>query len=284
MATDYPVLEEINSVNNYLKVVADIYKKWGIIQDSKEVNNVLFRGQDIDEPLLPSVLRNIDGKRLNELLIYTSFTSIYKNYTDERFDNSKIELFSFMQHYGIPTRLLDWTENAIMALFFSIESFTNQKTPVVWVINSKGLNELTLPESGGTFLGDNRIVTARLDLIGFLKDEILIPYYFIQHPKYEIFKGTKTLDQPIAFYPISSGNQRIIVQKGVFTVHGCKNDSIENILIKEKKPEYLYKILIDKKAINNIVFELKILGLSPRSVYPDLFGLSKEYRTPFYQC
>ncbi len=85
-----------------------------------------FRGDQDGSPLLPRALRTYElatgGKhRFNGFYIYNAFLSLYRNYTSERFEKKSVELLSFMQHYDIPTRLLDWTESAVFGLYFAVE-------------------------------------------------------------------------------------------------------------------------------------------------------------------
>ena len=80
-----------------------------------------------------------------------------KNYhTHEKMPVSRIEWLEVMQHNGMHTRLLDWSESAIHALLFSVEPFLNNdkytnedrrlSTPCVWVIHPQRINDRILFE------------------------------------------------------------------------------------------------------------------------------------------
>ena len=84
---------------------------------------LLFRGQaDQNYELIPSISRNRNGvcdctifndeRDLVEMAKF-KMPNVFHN------DLSPIELLALLQHHGIPTRLLDVTENALVALYFA---------------------------------------------------------------------------------------------------------------------------------------------------------------------
>lgn len=104
---------EINIRN--LSEILDIRK----IINPHQTNNFLFRGQaDKNWKIESSLFRNgFDENK--EKLIYSEIKHInHEQFTSEDF----IKLASNMQHYGIPTRLVDWTGNILNALYFACVS------------------------------------------------------------------------------------------------------------------------------------------------------------------
>ena len=51
----------------------------------------------------------------------------------------KIGTLLLMQHYGIPTRLLDWSDSLSIALSFALEQYSEE--PTIWVLNASALNQ-----------------------------------------------------------------------------------------------------------------------------------------------
>ena len=118
----------VETISEYNDLIFSIFKQWEDEIGSGSPPQVWFRGQDRDDPLLPKVLRKVkdpnNGKECsyNEHYIHQAFSASYRNYTSEIFQERSSEYYSFMQHYGIPTRLLDWTENGLLALYFAANS------------------------------------------------------------------------------------------------------------------------------------------------------------------
>ena len=85
-------------------------------------------------------LSDLEARLEHEFLIS------YKAYSEEK-NLSPWEIFALMQHHGIPTRLLDWSESALVALYFALSSEPSYKgLRAVWILNPYSLNKVNVGE------------------------------------------------------------------------------------------------------------------------------------------
>lgn len=176
------------------------------------------------------------------------------------------ELLFLMQHHGVPTRLLDWTENPYIALYFAITSC--RKDPVtnlypdccVWSLDPIAWNRTVLDHISYT---DGVLVTTD-DRINGHKPGI---------------KDTLHSKKPVAMYG-SYNSPRIVAQRGAFTVFG--SDIIPMETVKTNTPaitdQVLDKITVPGDRVAQLAKSLTAIGYTDSVVFPDLDGLAREIK------
>lgn len=225
------------------------------INDIFNSKDIWFRGHSNDDyKLVPSILRSSGYDFQKEANVNKEFNDKAKGFIDNYSNLNKAELYYLMQHYGLKTRLLDWTEGSLIALFFSLKlsEFDNKhKDPCVWIINPSELNHLSVGKKEVIRINDDK--------------DLLQKYFDNENP-------TKHLN-PIAISSTYS-NQRVLRQKGCFTVH--RNDKGLRSLYKKANSNNLVKVRIDRKSSGQIIEQLNLAGVSESTIFPDLEGLTRE--------
>jgi hypothetical protein len=164
------------------------------------------------------------------------------------------------QHVGIPTRLLDWTEGSLVALYFALK----EEQPVVWMLNPLGLNWLSTNE---------KVDHSDFDTYGltWIDRESGVNLAF-ENIKAAWSGDTGGTILPAAVHPTYI-HPRLTVQRSCFTVHGREKDGLAELL-KDKNLLRIYSI--DPGSRIQIAEDLRILGVTQSTLFPDLDGLATD--------
>jgi len=192
--------------------------------------------------------------------IYNCFINYGDTYCNQYNENKDWNALFLMQHYGLYTRLLDWTDSLITSLYFAI---INHKTGIdscIWILDPISLNR------NYKELYENKVDPV-YDNIGILSVDTLP----CRIKEYTNYFNKKVIIGSFAIAP-RRNNERLISQNGFFTVQGTYNVPLETE-IKNKKDVFLKKItLTDKFCIECKKF-LNINGINHYSLYGGIEGL-----------
>jgi hypothetical protein len=254
----------INSVIQFIKSLQKDLKRWP--QDI----NPWFRGESgTDEPLTPKVA-NLSAEQ--ELYLLQSFRRKAGGLGHTPHREGETDLWLFLaQHYGVKTRLLDWTEGALIALFFAVNR--GNPNPRVYMLNAHNLNNLAY---------NINLPPPNFPLSWTEANRQNIALAWAAPEK----RNDMGLELPVAF-PATYQDHRMIAQRSCFTVHGKCLLSLD-ILLSNKTSDisdYLVTYRISPRASSKITKQLFYLGISAASIFPDLDNLSKDlnYEVSFYK-
>ncbi|NQT12003.1 MAG: FRG domain-containing protein [Planctomycetes bacterium] len=205
-----------------------------------------FRGHsDLEYRLTPSALRYQTEPERNRAI---GLLAEFRRIAEIRLDKppgveEELKWLQIAQHHGLPTRLLDWTENAAAALYFACRR--PDKHGLVAILDPIDLNREVDSKKPRIFDAHNdaAVISPYLKLKGRLTP-----------------RGRRT----IAILPILN-SERIVLQKGVFTLHGPRAFGLDR-----NQARSLVYVPILRNAKKRLLEELDRVGVNEMSLFPEL--------------
>ena len=264
--------------------------------------NFIYRGQgNTDWPLATSLARMVQNHHPNyiqdhipasyEQKIMDDFQWKYPSYEKGHIpeSNESVEWLSLMQHYGSPTRMLDFSRSMYVALFMAIDGSFYDKS-AIWALNTDVLNERIISE----YLKENNTTVITPDVLAKL-------IYDKATGDINSRFGCKNTEDEYLYVtrPLLS-NERINRQQGLFVIPSSIKVSFEEILKGYYDPNLMCNMKFDdvvrltdgnrygQKAISvlkiEIPKELKYglsnlliqMNITSETMYPGLEGLARS--------
>ena len=210
---------------------------------------IWFRGQEREAwGLIPSLARKKKTAEAEAMLIkrfkQNALVHILSRPADEW------EWLFLMQHYRLPTRLLDWSESPLAALYFAAASGKHRNyDAAVWCLDPVLLNRRA-----------NINFSSSVEVPAFGHDDVLDSYL----PSRIASEKTSDLN-PIAAIAVRN-SPRIAAQLGTFTITHRKHTAIESIT----DNDHVWRMIIPSGRKNTILRELADLRVTKLTLFPEL--------------
>lgn len=185
---------------------------------------------------------------------YLDIISILQENSKNEYTFNRLEWLSIMQHYGAPTRLLDWTFSPYIGLYFGVENATSNFC--MYALNLRYILKKNKEK-----------YTSNSDLI----EKLFSP----KQSEYFVYP-----------YEPQIKNERIVRQQGLFLVPSSNYRTFDRLLshydidkgIGDSGEEVAYKLIFKKTTIIDCVNQLKLMNITPETLFPGVEGFCRSFK------
>jgi hypothetical protein len=225
-----------------IDTVADLA---GLLTKTRPSSRLLFRGQNVNEPLLPRIARLAQQRAIPPEKL-----AVLERRMLERFKKEGVALvreieprtdwdwLSIAEHNGLPTRLLDWSANSLAALWFAVAPgpLRQRQEGTLWVLEVRAENEKT--------------PSVREDIFKLRRTFVFQPFHL---------------------------DPRIATQSAWFSVHPyLERGRLVPLNENSQFQRSLKRYSIAPERFGALQRELRLMGVTHAAMFPDLPGLCAE--------
>ena len=211
---------------------------------------IWYRGHaSADWELRPAVVRAAHGRE-HERNLYNAFVRHMPRVLPKQRTTTDWENLFEMQHYGVPTRLLDWTESFAIALFFALSAEYPRST--IFLLEPYRLNRASLGQNE-LYDPTDRTPNDLHQTIFDNKDPNTLPF---------------AVKAPFQ-------NERMFAQRAVFTIYRNHSAPLDQI---DACRDAVKRIDFGPEERSGAKEFLDLAGIDQRSVFPDIAGFVQFVR------
>jgi hypothetical protein len=227
----------------------------------------IYRGQvrDFETGLVPSIFRkvHISEKPYDmEREIYTDFRNLIRGQSISTDLNNAWEMLFYAQHIGVPTRLLDWSINPLVALYFAVEDAyrDEQSHAVFFEFNVTKYYNREHPAN----IREKRVGHRGVNIADLPRNRPFLQHLVRDDRDIDGMTGVHVVQPPMI-------DSRIEAQSAVFTVDLDADGSTGYAL----SSSHITKRFIKGEDKAKIKTQLYRMGIHAGSLFPDVNGIGR---------
>lgn len=283
---------EISSVREYLKIIEQLevnytYQKQlapnAMFGNQTYTPHFIYRGHSNHKEykLVPGVFREREispGHTTTEysqleLNILNDFISEACRFIKDVPTEDITAWLEIAQHFGVPTRLLDFTENPLVALYFACIG-NPEKDAAVWIVNEPAYNKKFFYESPLVLAVKSKQIVSKIT-----SEEIVYLDYQVQH-----YDNSNYIQWPWIYKPYYR-EERMNLQSSIFMIWGVRRSPLtefitpDEFMVAENVTNQEYGIIcsIDIPATckRKLINQLNLCGINEKFIYPGMDGIGR---------